>query len=1415
MSTAVPGIESSGDESEYLDELLLAQTQTATQEVPTPGAHIKEHISAAAQDVAPAPGEIASRAYQLEMLDQSLEQNVIVVMDTGSGKTQIAVLRIKAELERASPDKAIWFLAPTVSLCGQQFNAISLQVTSTRIKLLTGNENVDTWNADTWGREMDDVRIVVSTYQVLLDALSNAFVSINRLALIIFDEAHNCVDRHPGSKVMTNFYHSRKNRGGDMPSILGLTATPSMRSNVKGMETLEAILDAKCVSPTVHRETLLKFAQKPEITCARYMPPGPDVLLTKAMQSLRDARHSLDITQDPYILSLQAEPNDKNLRSLEKAIERYDTYSQNQIKGLWNRCVEVHQQLGPWAADLYLWNACKTYLDRLERSDDFFDQWSNAEKRYVAGFLRRVAPERPSPRPQNSSDLSDKVTVLLQELLSIEQDVVGIIFVKERSMVTMICEVLASCPRIVERYRIGCMVGGSKHSARKRTLYEFWGETEQTGLRDFQSGAINLLVGTSVLEEGIDVPACNLIVCFDKPHTPKAFVQRRGRARMSGSRLIWLTEQSPNVIAHWEALEDELKHVYENEDREIRRLELLQDAEPTGTNDFEVKSTGALLDLDNAKQHLQHFCSTLSRGDFIDARPDYILQRHWDTSPPRLSAVVLLPPFVPEKLRRVEGESTWLSEKNATKDAAFQAYVALYQAGLVSEHLLPLKFDAAPAAETRAPEIDVEPPLDPWDEVARQWNEDGRRWLHTLSYQDENRVETEYEVLLPVRLDQIRPIELFLNAGGTCRVRFGSPRAISAQEAAAWPDRTSTLLAIPFAHRWQVEDSPQAVRFAVKGEDISRKQIGSAHFNPRDEAHSSGQFLIRDQYGTPFLYSGRVAEKPPMDMVRHPFADYDLAPSDEPYLVLTKWTKRFDFLHRLQADSGSGVGATERYPWVLPQSWALIDKIPVRHARFGMVIPSIVHELQVMLTVKELATTILHPVAIDDLGLVREAISARSASEPVHYERLEFLGDSILKYCTSVQATADHPEWPEGYLSGFRDGLVSNSRLCRAAIDSGLAKFILIKHFTGRKWRPLYVDGYLQQNREREKGTMMSTKTLADVVEALIGASYVDGGVSKAVACISTFLRECEWRDVEHGRERLFQLTQSIDTLPPVLEPLEKLVGYSFQKKALLIEAITHASYTLDAGRRSYERLEFLGDAILDNIIVTKLFGVKPPLAHHDMHTLKTAMVNADFLAFVVIESGLRWGEGATSDAERHGGLALWNFMRHASSAMGLEQNRMRKRHSAMRTEILETMERGTHYPWALLARMLAKKFVSDLFEALLGAVWIDSGSKETCEAVVGRFGILSYLDRLLDDKVEVEHPKQLLGKLAVSETVTYDIDAKEGSNGERRYTCTILVGDGVVAEVDDGVSREEVQTKAAHKAVGVLKRQRESWQVG
>ena len=55
----------------------------------------------------PASSILAPRAYQLEMLASSMERNIIIAMDTGSGKTQISAMRAAAELERCPPEQVL------------------------------------------------------------------------------------------------------------------------------------------------------------------------------------------------------------------------------------------------------------------------------------------------------------------------------------------------------------------------------------------------------------------------------------------------------------------------------------------------------------------------------------------------------------------------------------------------------------------------------------------------------------------------------------------------------------------------------------------------------------------------------------------------------------------------------------------------------------------------------------------------------------------------------------------------------------------------------------------------------------------------------------------------------------------------------------------------------------------------------------------------------------------------------------------------------------------------------------------------------------------------------------------------------------------------------------------------------------
>lgn len=65
---------------------------------------------------------------------------------------------------------------------------------------------------------------------MLLDALIHGFVHMDKIALLVFDEAHHCVRGHPANKLMQNFYHAKRQEWQEeLPNTLGLTASPVVR----------------------------------------------------------------------------------------------------------------------------------------------------------------------------------------------------------------------------------------------------------------------------------------------------------------------------------------------------------------------------------------------------------------------------------------------------------------------------------------------------------------------------------------------------------------------------------------------------------------------------------------------------------------------------------------------------------------------------------------------------------------------------------------------------------------------------------------------------------------------------------------------------------------------------------------------------------------------------------------------------------------------------------------------------------------------------------------------------------------------------------------------------------------------------------------------------------------------------------
>ncbi len=454
-----------------------------------------------AEDGDPKPEKaFQPRAYQLEMLEESMQRNIIVAADTGSGKTLIAILRIQAELERCSPEKIVWFCVPTVALAMQQYKAVSAQLPAFQARVLSGADNVEFWTEQwIWDEILKGIRIVVSTHQVLLEALIHGFVRMKQLALMVFDEAHSCIGNHPSSRVLRDFYHTSK--ADERPAILGLTASPVINSRVGNLGDLESNLNAISRTPKLHREELLNFVHRPQLIKLDYFPSGPKFVPSIALESLRAVYEGLDINQDPWIIKMKSDPSTADCTALRKAMISRKTDCYDQIKGLYDKALAIFGELGSSAADYYI-HQCIQKFQRGAVEASFLMELEDAEKTYLRNKFSQVnIADQNADSLANIHFLTPKVWKLI-EFLEAEGSAgfSGLVFVKTRAEVAVLSYILSLH---VSSFAISTFVGASSSSRRKNTVGELADiKNQKDTLDDLRYGRKDLIVTTNALEEG-------------------------------------------------------------------------------------------------------------------------------------------------------------------------------------------------------------------------------------------------------------------------------------------------------------------------------------------------------------------------------------------------------------------------------------------------------------------------------------------------------------------------------------------------------------------------------------------------------------------------------------------------------------------------------------------------------------------------------------------------------------------------------------------------------------------------------------------------------------------------------------------------------------------------------------------------
>lgn len=758
----------------------------------------------------------------------------------------------------------------------------------------------------------------------------------------------------------------------------------------------------------------------------------------------------------------------------------------------------------------------------------------------------------------------------------------------------------------------------------------------------------------------------------------------------------------------------------------------------------------------------------------------------------------------------------------AKRDVAFQAYVALHKNELVDNNLMPLPAkDESLEMEDIAQKTSMELVPQQNDPFHTTWvkteNGEVMTYINILNFVWENGDVTRLRMILPFACPRIGSFNLWWTNSEAVQVTVNgalAPTYLSKKEFTKAQEDTYNIFSSVFPEKLENGRTDFIYLFGLEDGELSpRKTLALDIWQSWDEGNSRKRLgIIRDksQQGRLYFFKAWNHEATiPQEEMEKRYPNHERIP-ETPLLEVALVPRRRNFSKRFLEEETRIRGS--RSIFLLPQV-STFDDIPWAVERSALLIPCILRKLEIYAIAKELQETVLASVGFSDLSHIVTAITASSASEETNYQRYELLGDSVLKFIAGVQLMAEYPNWHEGYLSSKKDRSVANSKLAQESMRLEMSRFIVTNHFSPQKWKSKY-----SRTPAQEEKKTMSTKMLADVIESLIGAAYLDGSFEKAIKIVQVFGLNMKWDTLDARITTLYDRATCPQGIhfPSYLYQLETLLGYTFTQKSLLLEAITHPGCTEASTFVSYQRMEFLGDSVLDMAIVDKLFRHENRFNHVDMHLYKSASVNEYFLGFlclhtsVTVEAGEKealidqqTGEFTISHKDQHS--PLFKFMRHHNHEVAKAQQTAYQNYLRLKQDILNQLYHGRNFPWTLLASINAEKFFSDIIEAILGAIFIDSsGSFNIINRVLDKLGLFTVLTRLLVDGVDPRQPVQKLGIFAaqrMKQSTTRYVHGIEGG----KFFCEVQVNEEVLVRAVGGASRGEVQMRAAEEAYALL----------
>lgn len=450
---------------------------------------------------------IEKREYQESLAQQAIQENCIVVLPTGLGKTTIALHVIS---EYLSMGKGILFLAPTRVLVNQHYEFLKNNLTIEDIALITGEDPIQK-RTKLWQNS-----VICATPEITKNDLDRQIVSPDQFGLVVFDEVHRTIGDYAYSGIAERFSHTSAR-------ILGMTATlPSEKE--KATEILTRLNIASVAERTEESSDVKPYIQETNTEWISVdLPPEMKAIQTLLKLAL-DERYD---TLKKFGLQLNGQQSLSALLRVRQFVLRQNRRC---AKPLFT-AIRIHYALNMFEA-----HGITSFLKFCERAEnkkgagvkELFEVDPNFTR---AIHLAKVAQSKGMEHPK-----IDKLEEILQSISG-----KALIFSSFRDSVDVIYNRLTSMG-----LKAGILIGKAGETGLKQ-------KKQIETVQKFRDGEFNILIATRVGEEGLDISEVNQVIFYDNIPSSIRFIQRRGRTgrKDTGKLIVLMAKNTIDETYYW------------------------------------------------------------------------------------------------------------------------------------------------------------------------------------------------------------------------------------------------------------------------------------------------------------------------------------------------------------------------------------------------------------------------------------------------------------------------------------------------------------------------------------------------------------------------------------------------------------------------------------------------------------------------------------------------------------------------------------------------------------------------------------------------------------------------------------------------------------------------------------------------